>query len=77
MKKSILKSEGFLSFMSSLVSILCGLLIGYILLWVFNPKFANFGLKNLPQAFPPRKSWLRSISGRSLNYDRPIGGLCL
>ena len=56
MKKSILKSEGFLSFMSSLVSILCGLLIGYILLWVFNPKFANFGLKNLLTAgFPPRK----------------------
>jgi ABC-type uncharacterized transport system permease subunit len=47
MKKSIIKSEGFLSFMSSLVSILCGLIIGYILLWIFNPAFANFGLKNL------------------------------
>ena len=47
MKKNIVKSEGFLSFMSSLVSILSGLIIGYILLWVFNPEFANYGLKNL------------------------------
>jgi simple sugar transport system permease protein len=47
MSKRFIKSEGFLSFMSSLVSILSGLIVGYILLWVFNPAFANFGLKNL------------------------------
>ncbi len=50
MKRSVLNSEGAISFMSSLISIFCGLLVGYILLWVFNPKYANYGLSCLVTA---------------------------
>lgn len=45
--KSIIKSGGFTSFMASLIAIMCGLLIGTILLFVFDSSNALYGLKNL------------------------------
>ncbi len=45
--KSIIKSGGFASFAASLIAILCGLLIGTILLFAFDAGNALYGLKNL------------------------------
>lgn len=45
--RSIIKSGGFTSFMASLIAILCGLLIGTILLFAFDASNAVYGLKNL------------------------------
>lgn len=44
---SFLGNPGFISFLASLISIICGLLIGYILLIIFNSAHANEGLMNL------------------------------
>jgi len=46
-KGSIFENPGFISLLASLISILCGLLIGVILLLAFNAPFAGQGLVNL------------------------------
>lgn len=46
-KGSIFENPGFISLLASLVSIFCGLLIGLILLLVFNASFAGDGLIRL------------------------------
>lgn len=46
-KNSLLTNPGFISLLASLVSILCGLLIGFILLLVFNAPHAMEGVTNL------------------------------
>jgi len=44
---NFLKKRGAVSCAASLISILAGLLFGFILLIVFNPPFALYGLKNM------------------------------
>ncbi len=46
-KKKLLQTPGFTSFIASLVSILCGLLIGMILLFVFDAGHALYGMDSL------------------------------
>ncbi len=41
---SLLESQGFRSFLASLISIICGLIVGFILLLIFNADFALYGL---------------------------------
>ena len=49
-KGSIFENPGFISLLASLISILCGLLIGVILLIAFNAPHAGEGLMNLVSA---------------------------
>ena len=49
-KGSIFENPGFISLVASLISILCGLLIGVILLIAFNAPHAGEGLMNLVSA---------------------------
>lgn len=42
-KNNLLKKPGVLSLLSSLISIIVGILFGYILLQAFNPSYANKG----------------------------------
>ena len=44
---SFFSNPGFVSFLASIISIICGLLIGYILLIIFNSSHANEGLIHL------------------------------
>ena len=44
---SFFSNPSFVSFLASLISIICGLLIGYILLIIFNSAHANEGLLRL------------------------------
>ncbi len=45
--KNLLKSPGSLSFLSSLVSILFGLLFGFVLLLILNADLADYGMKQM------------------------------
>ncbi len=45
--KNMLNNPSTISFLSSIISIIAGLLFGLILLFVFNPNFAILGLKNI------------------------------
>lgn len=49
-KKSLRENESFISFLSSIASILIGLLFGYIMLVIFNPAKASGGFSNLISA---------------------------
>lgn len=45
--KNFLNKRGTISCAASLISILAGLLFGFVLLIIFNPPFALYGLKNM------------------------------
>lgn len=42
--RSVLESQGFRSFLASLISIACGLIFGFIFLLIFNADFAVYGM---------------------------------
>lgn len=46
-KKNFFQSAGFTSIVASIISILCGLIIGMILLFFFDADHAMYGMKNL------------------------------
>ncbi|MGI6028608.1 MAG: ABC transporter permease [Candidatus Heteroscillospira sp.] len=41
------RSQGFMSFLASLVSVICGLVFGYVLLLIFNSEMAGYGLRQM------------------------------
>ncbi|MGE4353386.1 MAG: ABC transporter permease [Oscillospiraceae bacterium] len=45
--KTFTHSQGFVSFLASLFSILCGLVFGYLLLLVFNSDMAAYGMRQM------------------------------
>jgi general nucleoside transport system permease protein len=45
--KTLFRSSGFISFLASVVSILIGLIVGYLLLIFFNPSMSLYGLRQI------------------------------
>ena len=56
MKKNILKNNGVQSLLASLVCVILGLLIGYIVLLFINPDGAGEAITDVMKNFLDRKS---------------------
>lgn len=78
--KRKLKSVGFSSFLSSLLAILVGLLFGFIILLISNPKEAVQGF-GIILSGRLRGRHVRPGPGalfrHAHHHDRPVRGLCL
>ena len=70
MKKNILKNDGVQSLLASLICILLGLLIGFIVLLFINPSGAGEAIMAVIKNFLNYSKWACSTSARRASTAR-------
>ena len=70
-KNKLLKNPSFQAILASLICIVLGLLIGYIVLMLINPSGAGESIKTLLLNFMTRSSGPAKMKALGINIDEP------